>query len=133
VAVEKQLTSLGDDEDQRSILGAGELDRNAAAHLEWLPDFDFVDITKTFKTQESDLPAVRLQEEMTFHCIIDSAGRLSDLEACNWHFDKFRNWLHVEIVRAHSWTYLVLKPKHVTLLIKLPQAARDARTGELFS
>ena len=128
-----ELTGLGDEEEKPSMLGAGELDHNAAARLEWLPDFDFIDVSKTFKTLPSMPAEVRLQEEMTFLCMLDSAERVKGLEACNWHFDKFREWLDVEIARAHSGTYPVLKPEHVNTLMQLSKTNRDARIRELFA
>ncbi|KAF2832649.1 KR domain-containing protein, partial [Ophiobolus disseminans] len=128
-----ELTGLGDEEEKPFMLGAGELDHNAAARLEWLPDFDFADVSKTFKTLPSMPAEVRLQEEMTFLCVLDSAERVKGLEACNWHFDKFREWLDVEIARAHNGTYPVLAPEHVNELMRLSRTDRDARIRELFA
>jgi acyl transferase domain-containing protein len=128
-----ELTGLGDDDIQPSMIGAGELDHNAAAHLEWLPDFDFIDVSKTFKSTPLMPYELRLQEEMTFLCILDSAERLKGLEACNWHFDKFREWLAHEIAIAHDGKYPVLEPEHVNNLMRLSKADRDARIQELYA
>ncbi|KAI1483952.1 polyketide synthase dehydratase-domain-containing protein [Daldinia eschscholtzii] len=81
---------------------------HAAARLEWLPDFDMVDHATLFNPPRSVPEETRIQEEMTLLCILETADRVRDLEPCSWHFEKFRNWLELEIDRARKGTYPLL-------------------------
>jgi NADPH:quinone reductase-like Zn-dependent oxidoreductase/SAM-dependent methyltransferase len=74
----------------------------AAARLEWMPDFDFVDVAPLFKPPPSDRDEARMLEELTLLCIIDSIKKIDNLTPGQPHFYKFRDWLHREVGRAFT-------------------------------
>ncbi|RSL89606.1 hypothetical protein CEP51_001128 [Fusarium floridanum] len=97
-----QLTPVDDGQDQQQ-------ERHAAARLEWLPDFDMMDLKTLFSSTRSDLKEARMHEEMTLLCILETAEKVRNLEPGNWHFEKFRNWLNMEIDRARQGTYPIVE------------------------
>ncbi|WAO96249.1 Carrier domain-containing protein [Fusarium falciforme] len=97
-----QLTPVDDGQDQQQ-------ERHAAARLEWLPDFDLMNHKTLFSSTRSDLKEARMHEEMTLLCILETAEKVRNLEPGNWHFEKFRNWLNMEIDRARQGTYPVVE------------------------
>ncbi|KAH8650845.1 hypothetical protein BGZ60DRAFT_534031 [Tricladium varicosporioides] len=80
-------------------------DIHAAARLEWLPDFYFLDVAKLFSLPKSERIETRLQEEMALLCIFETAEKIKDLAPCQPHFVKFRRWLNKQISLATSGTY----------------------------
>lgn len=74
-----------------------EFDTHAAARLEWLPDFDFVDPAPLFKPPNVNREELNLVEEFTLLCMVDTSERIAGLEACQPHFEKFQEWLQREI------------------------------------
>lgn len=90
-----KLTALEDSNDV-------DYDQYAAARLEWLPDFDFVDVAPTFKPPPSNRPEAKEIEILTLLCIIESAERLVGLTPAQPHFEKLRGWLHREIEGAKN-------------------------------
>lgn len=77
-------------------------DTYAAARLEWLPDFDFVDVAPLFKPPPTDRENLRLIEQLTLLCIIDSEEKLRGLEPAEAHFEKLRAFLGREIQDARD-------------------------------
>ncbi|TID06330.1 Compactin diketide synthase mokB [Colletotrichum higginsianum] len=104
---------------------------HAAARLEWVPLFDMVDHATLFTPPLSIQEDTILQEKMTLLCILESGPAVHGLEACNWHFDKFRDWLAVEINRAENGTYPVLGAEDVKTLVSLPSADRRVMIDHL--
>lgn len=97
-----QLTPVDDGQDQQQ-------ERHAAARLEWLPDFDLMDHKSLFSSTRSDLKEARMHEEMTLLCILETAEKVRNLEPGNWHFEKFRKWLEMEIERARQGNYPIVE------------------------
>ncbi|KAF6241032.1 hypothetical protein HO173_000826 [Letharia columbiana] len=113
------LTPMDNEEDLDSAW-----DRHAAARLEWAPDFDFFDVASLFKPPESKIEETMLQEEMTLLCMVESAERLRLLETDQWHFRKYRDWLHKEVGRAQNGLHPVVR--NCKQLVNLnPSVRRD--------
>jgi SAM-dependent methyltransferase len=79
-----------------------DFDVHAAARLEWVPDFDFVDVAPLFKPPVSDREETRMLEELTLLCIVESAKKLEGLSPCQPHFVKLREWLQREMAAAEA-------------------------------
>ncbi|TLD29263.1 hypothetical protein PspLS_03907 [Pyricularia sp. CBS 133598] len=103
---------------------------HAAARLEWLPDFDMVDHGTLFTPPRSIPAETRLQEEMTLLCMIETLQRVQGLEPCNWHFEKFRDWLAIEVQRARDGTYPLLPSDEAKAYLDLDSATRHAMIEE---
>lgn len=106
-------------------------DRYAAARLEWLPDFDFVDVAPLFKAPPTNRENLRLIEQLTLLCIIDSEERLRGLEPAEPHFEKLRAFLGREIQGAREGLNR-LAPDSAGYL-NLSQADRRAMIAELYA
>lgn len=91
-----RLTPLDDDKIMTN------LDRHAAARLQWYSDFDFMDIRPLFTVPVNPNEIKRLLEELTLLCLIDSAERIKGLETEQAHYLKFRKWLQREVRQAES-------------------------------
>ena len=92
-------------------------DIHAAARLEWMPDFDFVDTATLFVPPASDRDETILQEEMSLLCILESAHRVRYLTPCQPHFAKFRDWLNQQVGFAAAGAFeLVRDSKEYVLL-----------------
>ncbi len=96
-----KLTSVDDGRSQTNEL-------HAAARLEWLPDFDMVDHANLFKPPRSTPIDIRMHEEMTLLCMLETVERLRGLEPCQEHFAKLRDWMELETSRARDGTYPLL-------------------------
>lgn len=118
-----QLTPVENGQDQQQ-------ERHAAARLEWLPDFDLMDHKSLFSSTRSDLNEARMHEEMTLLCILETAEKVRDLEPGNWHFEKFRSWLNMEIDRARRGTYPVVEQSKV--LAEIPSSQRRVMINEYY-
>ncbi|KAH7115402.1 hypothetical protein B0J13DRAFT_654214, partial [Dactylonectria estremocensis] len=103
-------------------------DEYAAARLEWLPDFDFVDVAPLFKPPPSDREESRMIEVLTLLCILESADRLEGLTPTQPHFVKLRDWLQREIEGAKQGKN-ALVPDSAKYLA-LPRAQRQALLNE---
>ncbi|UKZ82860.1 Type I Iterative PKS [Trichoderma virens FT-333] len=99
-------------------------DEYAAARLEWLPDFDFVDVAPLFKAPPSNREEIAMIEELTLLCIIESAEKLEGLSPAQPHFLKLRDWLHREVQSAKEGKNLLV-PDAVKFLT-MPRAERKA-------
>ncbi|KAF3063606.1 Lovastatin diketide synthase LovF [Daldinia childiae] len=97
-----ELTTMDNDTTQQT-------EPHAAARLEWLPDFDMIDHATLFSPPRSIPEETRMQEEMTLLCMLETSDRVRGLEPCSWHFEKFRDWLELEIGRARKGTYPLLE------------------------
>jgi len=97
-----QLRPISDDTD-RAV--AGKNDIHAAARLQWMPDFDFVDHATLFGPPTTDKAQLRLLEEFGLLIILESARRLESLAPCQPHFGKFRAWLGKQIACAEAGNY----------------------------
>ncbi|KAJ4328105.1 hypothetical protein N0V84_001473 [Fusarium piperis] len=109
-----QLTPVDNGQDQQQ-------ERHAGARLEWLPDFDLMDHKTLFSSTRSDLKEARMHEEMTLLCILETAGKVQHLEPGNWHFEKFRSWLNMEIDRAKQGTYPIVEQSKDFAQMSSPQ------------
>ncbi|KAM6508198.1 hypothetical protein FALCPG4_018080 [Fusarium falciforme] len=119
-----QLTPVDDGSDQHH-------EPEAAARLEWLPDFDMVDHRTLFSPPRSIPEETQMQEEMTLLCILETADRVATLKASSWHFEKFRTWLGIEIERAKQGTYPVLE-QGSKAYVDLPSSTRQAMIEERY-
>ncbi|KAK4150451.1 putative polyketide synthase [Chaetomidium leptoderma] len=99
-------------------------DVHAAAHLQWLPDFDFASIHTLIKPPVRERAERELLESLTLLCILESADALTNLTPCQPHFAKYRDWLHLQTTRAQAGIYpLVANPASYTTL---PRSTRRA-------
>ena len=115
-------------DDERTIALS---DRHAAARLKWHPDFDFVDVSTLFKAPVSEREELRLQEEMTLLCMLDSAERLQNIIPEQPHFTKYRDWIWQEICRAESDEYPLIE--RTSSLVKLSRPDRLTILKDRFS
>ncbi|KAI1770343.1 hypothetical protein F4818DRAFT_455735 [Hypoxylon cercidicola] len=90
-----QLAPLEDDDGV-----SDSIDKHAAAHVQWLPDFDFVDHRALFSPPKPDREHLRLQQELSFLCMLQEVRKVEGLEACQPHFAKLRDWMKQEIEHA---------------------------------
>lgn len=93
-----QLAPLEDDR----AADMGVPDYHAAARLQWLPDFDFVDPISLIEGPTSESPSRIIQERMTLLCILESADRIQGVTPCHPHFEKYRDWINMEVDRARQ-------------------------------
>lgn len=107
-----------------------ELDTHAAARLEWLPDFDFVDPAPLFKPPNVNRKELRLIEELTILCMVDTSERIAGLEACQPHFEKFREWLRREINESAEGRNRLVTGSHIYASISMED--RHKRINELY-
>ncbi|KAI0107229.1 polyketide synthase [Nemania sp. FL0031] len=113
-----RVTPLGRESKARSI----GTNTHAAARLQWLPDFDFADVTKLFQPPKRDRAERRLQEKLSLLCILESADKVAGLDPCQPHFSRYRDWLHLQICKAQAGEYpLVEQAAHYAAL---PSAGR---------
>lgn len=107
-----------------------EYDSYAAARLEWLPDFDFVDVALLFKAPPTNRENLQLIEKLTLLCIIDSEEKLRGLEPAEPHFEKLRAFLGREIQNARDGKN-PLAPDSPSYL-SLSQASRTSKIDQLY-
>lgn len=94
-----QLAPLDDDDDDDD--GATQsIDKHAAARVQWLPDFDFVDHRVLLAPPKPDREHLRLQQELSFLCMLEEVKTVEGIEACQSHFAKLRDWMKQEIEHA---------------------------------
>ncbi|KAJ0308573.1 hypothetical protein Brms1b_009450 [Colletotrichum noveboracense] len=117
-----KLTALEESND-------ADYDEYAAARLEWLPHFDFVDVAPLFKPPPSDREEARMIEELTLLCIIESCERLRGLSPAQPHFAKLRDWIDREVHGAREGGN-ALVPESAKYL-KLTREARRAKLEDL--
>jgi len=72
-------------------------DPHAAARLEWVPDFDFVDPAPLLKPADFNTDEIRLIEEMAYLCVLNTLERIEGLEPSQPHFHIYRRWLKREV------------------------------------
>ncbi|KAJ3577384.1 hypothetical protein NPX13_g3183 [Xylaria arbuscula] len=97
-------------------------DVHAAARLQWLPDFDFIDVSKYIEPPISNREERRLQEKLCLLCILESADKLTGLDPCQPHFSKYRDWLHLQIRNARVGEYRSVE--QASYYVALPPAQR---------
>ncbi|KAI1101771.1 hypothetical protein F4804DRAFT_334979 [Jackrogersella minutella] len=90
-----QIAPLEDDD-----AGAEPIDRHAAAHVQWLPDFDFADHRALFAPPKPDRVHLKMQQELSFLCMIQEVNAVEGLTPCQPHFAKLRDWMKKEIQDA---------------------------------
>lgn len=90
-----QLAPLEEDDEM-----GDSIDKHAAAHVQWLPDFDFVDHRALFSPPRPDREHLRLQQELSFLCMLQEVRKVEGLKACQPHFAKLRDWMKQEIEDA---------------------------------
>ncbi|KAF5022679.1 hypothetical protein F66182_5227 [Fusarium sp. NRRL 66182] len=120
-----QFQSLGEDN------ASARFDVHAAARLNWLPHFDFVDASTLFTPPASSRTESRLQEELTLLCILETADKVRFLPPCQPHFARFRDWLNQQIGFAAAGSYkLVQDSQH---FVAYSKTFRLAKIEELTS
>ncbi|KAI1359407.1 polyketide synthase [Xylaria arbuscula] len=97
-------------------------DVHAAARLQWLPDFDFIDVSKSIEPPVCNREGRRLQEKLCLLCILESADKLTGLNLCQPHFSKYRDWLHLQIGKARVGEYQLVE--QASYYVALPPAQR---------
>lgn len=83
-----QLAPLEDNDE-----AAESIDRHAAAHVQWLPDFDFVDHKTLFAPPKADREHLRLQQELSFLCMLQEVRKTEGINPCQPHLAKLREWM----------------------------------------
>jgi NADPH:quinone reductase-like Zn-dependent oxidoreductase/SAM-dependent methyltransferase len=133
---------LGDEENPAAV------DVHACSRLEWLPDFDFVDMSTLFEPPKSDRTETRMQEELTLLCILETAEKVRYLQPCQPHFARFRDWLNQQIGFAMAGRYKLVDnceqytklshterrtmiEKLTTALLELPQKVFTVGLGRI--
>ncbi|KAI1806276.1 hypothetical protein F4811DRAFT_550999 [Daldinia bambusicola] len=72
---------------------ANSIDQHAAARIYWLPDFDFANHKELFTIPKPDRDLLVLQQELSFLCMIQEVKAVENLEPCQPHFAKLRDWM----------------------------------------
>ncbi|KAL7621887.1 hypothetical protein AAE478_007387 [Parahypoxylon ruwenzoriense] len=109
-----QLAPLEDDDEATKFI-----DKHAAAHIQWLPDFDFVDHRALLTPPKPDREHLKLQQELSFLCMIQEIRKVEGFEPCQPHFAKLRDWMKNEIERAAHERGSFPLVENATHLIKL--------------
>jgi acyl transferase domain-containing protein/SAM-dependent methyltransferase len=78
---------------------------HAAARLEWLPHFDFVDVASLLVVPDVSKHERELLEQLALLCIVETAEVMKSLEPCEPHFAKFRIWVDQQIECAKNGGY----------------------------
>ena len=104
----------------------------AAAQLHWLPHFNLISHSPLFKPPMFNMDILKLREELTLLCAIDSAERIRDLETTEVHYVKYRNWFRKEIFRAQTEQYSVLENDVVNTNLGISSSSRRRIIEELF-
>ncbi|KAF5553596.1 polyketide synthase [Fusarium napiforme] len=107
------------------------LDVHAASRLNWLPHFDFVDLSTLILPPPISKEECRLQEELTLFCIIEAADKIRSLEPCQPHFIKFRDWLQKQLHVAESGDYKLVSESQK--LLDTSQEFRISKIEEITS
>lgn len=96
---------------------------HAAALVQWLPAFDFTDISQLIQPPPSDRENAGLLQEMTFLCILESLSKVKQLEPTQTHFQKFKHWMQATIDDASNGKLaLVNRPER---FIAMPSSERQ--------
>ncbi|KAH9986727.1 polyketide synthase dehydratase-domain-containing protein [Xylariaceae sp. FL0662B] len=111
-----QLAPLENDEMNKSV------DKHAAAHIQWLPDFDFVDPRTLFARPAVNREHLRLQQELSFLCMLQEVKKTEGLTPCQPHFAKLRQWMRTEIEQADGGNFPLVED--AGRLIRLDPAAQ---------
>ncbi|EXK26726.1 hypothetical protein FOMG_16673 [Fusarium oxysporum f. sp. melonis 26406] len=98
-----QFRPLGDDRTSEAR------DIHAAARLQWLPHFDFLDASRLFTPPASNRTESRLQEELGLLCILETAEKVRYLQPCQPHFARYRDWLNQQIGFAAAGHYKLIE------------------------
>lgn len=119
------MKALGEDKPS-DVLGV-----HAAARLNWLPHFDFTNLSALFIPPIVNREEYRLQEELALLCMIETVGKIKSLEPCQPHFTKFRDWLYRQLDFTVAEDYaLVDDPRQ---LLNASQNYRLSRIEEVTS
>ncbi|KAI1440085.1 polyketide synthase dehydratase-domain-containing protein [Annulohypoxylon stygium] len=90
-----QLTPLEDDD-----VATESIDKHAAAHVQWLPDFDFVDHRSLFAAPKPHRAHLSMQQELAFLCMVQELEAVEGIQPCQPHFAKLRDWMKKEVQDA---------------------------------
>nr|ALQ32947.1 putative polyketide synthase [Fusarium sacchari] len=85
------MKALGED-NPSDVLGV-----HAASRLNWLPHFDFANLSALFIPSIVNREEILLQEELALLCMTEALGKIKSLEPCQPHFTKFRDWLYKQL------------------------------------
>lgn len=97
---------------------APDTDHYAAAKLEWRPHFDLIAHGALFVPRSFNIAKIKLREELTLLCIIDSGERLKGLQTVQRHMLKFQNWIGHKIRLAEIMYPVVDKAENYLNLTK---------------
>lgn len=110
-----QLTSLAAET-------ADDLDAHAGAHLQWLPDIDFVDHTGLFDKPQRSLTEIKLEEHLTLLCVLESMEKVANIPASHPHLATYREWLKLQIRSAEAGQYTLVE--NARKWVGLPRSER---------
>nr|ALQ32976.1 putative polyketide synthase [Fusarium sp. NRRL 25184] len=120
-----QLRALGED------IALDALDVHAASRLNWLPHFDFVDLSALFVPPTINREESNLQEGLTLLCMIETVDKIKSLDPCQPHFTKFRDWLKKQLDVAASGDYKLVSDSEQVLVT--PREHRLSKIEEITS
>ncbi|KAK5996166.1 Highly reducing polyketide synthase gloL [Cladobotryum mycophilum] len=107
------------------------VDAHAAARIQWLPHFDFADLTSAVKAPRSLREEVDLHEQFALLCILEAAERVKSLTPGPPHFTKLWDWIQWKIGHAVNGTYEQVRDAET--YVKLSSTERWAKIDEITS
>jgi SAM-dependent methyltransferase len=105
------------------------IDTHAAAHMEWLPDFDFVEDKLHVPPQKCSDHDILL-EELVLLCMIDSTEISQEYSTEIPHLKKYQAWLQNQVKLSHTGRHKLLSD--CSSLLKLDRMERDAAIHKRF-
>lgn len=106
-------------------------DVHAAARLQWLPDFDFADVTKMFGKPCRAQEEIELEEHLTLLCVLESAEKVASITPCQPHLAKYREWLLLQIRTAEAGEYALVDNDRD--YVKMPRLQRQKLIEDIYA
>lgn len=75
---------------------------HAAARLQWLPAFDYLDPKTLLHPPTSHREQTKALQELTLLCMLEQSDAVAGLTPCQPHFAKLRDWLGMQIELAQQ-------------------------------
>lgn len=109
----------------------GLADVHAGARLQWLPDFDFVDVTKLFGKPCRDQAEISLEEHLTLLCVLESADKVVSIVPSQPHLAKYREWLLLQIRMAEAGQYTLVENDRE--YARMPRSQRQKLIEDIYA
>ncbi|ROV97139.1 hypothetical protein VMCG_07466 [Cytospora schulzeri] len=107
------------------------VDVHAGARLQWLPDFDFFDVTKLIGKPCRSREEISLEEHLTLLCVLESADKVAGIEPCQGHFGKYREWLALQTRMAENGEYALVDTDKE--YVRMPRPQRQKLIDEIYA